>query len=123
MGNIPSDEELARAKRLAKERFRNLDQVRESVLRRFRGRCPLHDFVVLPQGEDVEFRAYVFFKEDKDIETCRANGMTNDLAEAVYEELELAGRGSKEAVAVVFEFDSDENVSRVFRGNYYNRLL
>ena len=73
MSKIPSDEDFERAERLEKERSRNLEKVRANIMRRFSSRCPLHYFHIMWQI-DVNFRAYVFFKEDKDIEVCRTEG-------------------------------------------------
>lgn len=121
MTNIPSDEEFARAKRLMAKESRNLDRVSENVKKRFKMQCPLHNIYILSQ-RDVDFRTYVFFKEDKDIEACRRSGVVQDLIDSVYEELERAGRGKRGEITVDFEFDSDENVDRNFEGDYFLRL-
>ena len=122
MSNIPCEQDFERADRLDKERSKNLDRVRDNVVRRFNKKCPLHDFHILWQ-KDVNFRAYVFFKEDKDIVACESTGITQELMDAVYEELEHAGRGKMGDVTVAFEFDSDEHVTQAFEGNYFLRLL
>lgn len=121
MNNIPSDEELARASRYMEEESRNLDKVRENVKQRFIGIYPLYDFYILDQI-DVDFRAYVFFKEDKDIQACESSGVLQALMNCVYEELEFAGRGKREDITVAFEFDSDENVTANYEGDYFLRL-
>ncbi len=121
MNRIPSDEEFARVSRQMKEQSRNLDRVRGKVIQHFTRICPLHNFFVLAQG-DFSFRAYVFFKKDGDIQTCKNSGILQDLIDFVYVELEDAGRGKREDIEVAFEFDSDENVAAIFGGNYFSRL-
>jgi len=120
-GNIPTAEDFERASRLMKERARNLDKVREAVFIRFKAICPLHEFYILDQ-RDVDFRAYVFFEEEKDIEACESSGISEQIVDCVYAELERAGRGSRADIKVAFEFDSDENVVAHYEGNYFLRL-
>jgi hypothetical protein len=121
MSNIPSDEDFARAKRKMAERDRNLTQVSANLKRRFMSICPLHNIYVLWQ-RDVDFRIYVFFKTDKDIEICKGNGIVGQIEDCAYDELERAGRGKRGAITVAFEYDSDENVDRNFDGDYLYRL-
>ena len=121
MNRIPSDEEFARAKQLMREDFRNLDEVSRRVKQHFRKQCPIHNVYILPQ-RDVNFRAYVFFEKDSDIELCKKSRMTDSIQDVVYSELERAGRGRKGEVTVAFEFDSDENVTAHYEGDYYLRL-
>lgn len=85
------------------------------------GTCPLHNVYILWQ-RDVDFRAYVFFKMDHDIQECKINGITTAIEDAVYEELARYGRGKRADIVVAFEFDSDENVDRNFDGDYLYRL-
>lgn len=118
---IPTDEEFARASNVMKEKARMLDVVREEVIRCFRNRCPLHDFFILDQ-RDVDFRCYIFFETNKDIEECMRNGIQDELTEFIYSELERVGRGKRDVIKVAFEFDSNENVKANFEGDYYLRL-
>jgi hypothetical protein len=118
---IPTDEDFARAEALDRERSRNLDDVCEAARRRFEKVCAFHDIYILPQ-QDVTFRAYVFFDEDKDIEVCRRSGVVHDIIDFVYAELERAGRGKRGDITVAFEFDSDENVTVNYEGDYFLRL-
>jgi hypothetical protein len=120
-GNIPSAEDFARADRLMEERNRNLDQVCANVTSRFVGSCPLCKVLVLWQI-DVDFRAYIFFKKDKDIDACRESGTLGRIEDCVYEELERAGRGKRGEIIVECVFDSDEQVQRKFGGDYLLRL-
>jgi len=121
MSSIPSDEDFARADRLDAERYRNLDLVEMSVKQHFVPICQLNNIYILVQ-RDVNFRVYVFFKKDADLEDCKRNGITDAIAQFVREELERVGRGRKEDTSVAFEFDSHENVDRNFEGSYFNRL-
>ncbi len=121
MNSIPSDEDFARADRLMEERSRNLDKISESVKQRFTLICALHNCYILSQ-RDVDFRAYVFFEEDKDIKACENSGICQEIEDLVYAELERVGRGKKGDITVAFEFDSDENVTANFEGDYFLRL-
>ena len=119
--NIPSDDDFAKAKRLAKERSRNLDAVNKSVMLHFKDKCPLHYFILIPQRNN-EFWAGVFYISDDDISICEKNGVSDQIQRFVYAELEQQGRGKREEIEIAFEFDSDENVNRNFEGDYFLRL-
>jgi hypothetical protein len=121
MSNIPSEQDFARAKKLARERFRNLSDVSKSVRDRFKDICPLHNVYVLPQ-DDVDFRAYVFFNTDKDTEQSKRSGIIQELTNFLFEELERFGRGKKGEITIAVEVDSDENVTNNFEGDYFLRL-
>ncbi len=116
MNNIPSKEDFARAKRLMREESRNLDWVCLSVKKRFETVCSLHNIYILPEG-NIHFRAYVIFEEDKHIEEYKRTGIVQDIERVVYEQLELAGRGSRASTIVNFEFDSHENVVANFEAD------
>ena len=88
MSTIPSDEDFDRADRLMAERDRNLDKVSTNVKHYFMSVCPLHNFYIIWQ-RDVAFRAYVFFKKDKDIEACKSSGIVQEITDFVYAELPL----------------------------------
>ncbi|HEX4997174.1 MAG TPA: hypothetical protein VFY29_03045 [Terriglobia bacterium] len=119
--NTPADEEFERASRLMEERARGLDQISEEALNYFRKRYSVCQVFVLDQI-DVDFRAYVFFEKDKDVQESQRTGVQDEIAEFVLSALERAGRGKREDIRVAFEFDSDENVRRKFEGNYFLRL-
>ena len=121
IANIPSGEDFARAHKLSAEESRNLDKVSENVKRHYKEICPFHDVYLFP--ERGNFRACVFFKEDKDLESCMRSGITQEMEDFIYTELERAGRGAKGKIAVAFEFDSDERVNAEFDGNYYGCRL
>jgi hypothetical protein len=121
MTGIPSDEDFARAKRLARERASGLDSVCERVIERFGESAPLHRVYILPQ-RDVDYRAYIFFREDKDVETCTRTGVAKEIQDFTCAELARVARGGRDEISVAFEFDSDENVARNFEGDYLLRL-
>lgn len=118
---IPTADEFRRASQFMAEQSRNLENVRAAVLSQFKGISPLYAFHILDQS-DVDFRAYVFFVTNRDIEACQQSGISQQIEDCVYEELERAGRGRKGDIRVAFEFDSDENVIANYEGNYFLRL-
>ena len=119
--SIPTFEDFERVSRQMRECAQNLDEVREAVLTRFRGVCLLHAFNILDQ-RDVDFRVYVFYEKEKDLELCDSCGLSRQIVDFVYAELERVGRGSKTDISVSFEFDSNENVVAHYEGNYFLRL-
>jgi hypothetical protein len=123
MINIPSEEDFARADAYMREVYRNIDQADKSASQYFREICQEHShyFYLLPEGEK-EFRAYIFYKNNKDIAIYKANGIEKKMEDFIYAELERQGRGKKEDITVAFEFDSDENVTAKFGGDYFLRL-
>lgn len=125
--NIPTDEDFARADRLDKERYRNIDKVGENVLKFFKKICPqsysLNSYGVFTFVEEpMEFRVYIFYRLDSDIKESERNGTQQELIDFVYAELERNDRGRREEIKVEFEFDSDENVEANYEGDYYLRL-
>lgn len=107
-------------------------------------KCGLHELCIVPQrhlassdcgrgcspssGEfslhvgALYFRVYVFFETDIDARICIEGGVDKEIEGAVYNALEVVGRGSREEVEVVFEFDSYENVKRNYDGEYFLRM-
>jgi hypothetical protein len=121
--SIPSDEEIARADMHMKELDLNIDQAEENILLYFMNICPEHCYKFYLLAERTrQFRAYVFYKTNKDVAAHNADGISKKLEDYVYAELERQGRGKRENITLEFEFDSDENIKRKFNGNYYNRL-
>jgi len=119
--SIPSDEEFEQASRAMEQRARGLDQVRESVLAEFGDPGGVCEFHILNQ-EDVDFRAYIFFRYDRDIQAAHQSGLATQIADRVYKVLEREGRGRRDDIEVAFEFDSHENVQKNFEGSYWLRL-
>jgi|GEM_PF-1447963 len=123
MSKIPSEDEFARAKKKMRELDRNIIQVNENALRYFKEICPTrsHNFYLIAE-ERRKFRAYVFYKSDKDIQIYKANGIAQKIEDFVYAELERQERGKKEELTLSFEFDSDENIAANYDGDYLLRL-
>lgn len=118
---IPTDKEFERASRQMRERSRNLDEIRELFKKHFRNECPLYEFYIIPQL-DVNFRSYVFFEKNSDIEKCRGEGIFQQIEDFVYEKLETLGRGNRQETTVAFEYDSNENVEANYEGDYFFRM-
>ena len=121
MNTIPSDEEFAAAKRKMAERSKNLDAASGRVVEAFRKQSAVSKVFILPQ-RDVDFRVYVFFSNDSDLDSGIRSGACEKISDFVYEELERQGRGSRSTIRIAFEFDSDENVRKNYEGDYYLRL-
>jgi len=119
--NIPGAAEFERASQLMADRARGLDQVRDDVLAQFQTSGQLFEFFILDQL-DVDFRAYVFFRHDGDIDSAHETGLATRIVDFVYTALERHGRGRRGDITVAFEFDSHEHVQRSFEGNYWLRL-
>lgn len=118
---IPSDEDFARASAALKKQSRGLSRVRDKILNRFHGDGNLYEFFIMDCSEK-SFRAYVFYQWDRQIEQNEISGFSAKIVEAVFAELEQAGRGGRGEVQVDFEFDSHESVEQNYEGDYYNRL-
>jgi hypothetical protein len=118
---IPSDEDFERADKWMEEQDRHLSQVCERVKSLFKSKCRLHNIYLLWQ-RDVDFRTYVFFKKNSDLEACKSNGIVTSIESAVYDELERFGRGKRGEIEVAFEYDSHENVTKNYDGDYLLRL-
>ncbi len=123
MSKIPSDDAFARAKRRMKERDRNMDRVNDVFREYFKKICSdrAHDSHIMAE-DNFMFRAYIFFNKIKDVQVCEESGVSSQLQQFVYEELERQGRGNRNSMVVSFEFDSDENVQASFEGDYYLRM-
>jgi hypothetical protein len=95
--------------------------VRERVLNRFKKNEDIYEFFIM-DCSDKSFRAYVFFRWNRQIKDAQESGLSARIINAVYEELESVGRGARSALKVEFEFDSHENVELNFEGDYFMRL-
>jgi len=118
---LPSDEDFRRASASIKRRSRGLSNVRERIKYRFCDREVLHEFFILDCSE-YSFRAYVFYRWDRQIAEAEESGLESKIVDCVFEELEKAGRGARNKVKVEFEFDSHENIERNYEGDYFMRL-
>jgi hypothetical protein len=123
MSNIPSDEDFDRAKNYMRKIDRNIKQINKNVLQYFKKICPIHyhNFFLIAE-DDIQFRAYIFYKKDKEIQEYENKGISQAIRDFIYNELERQGRGNREEIKVSFEFDSDENVKKSYDGDYFLRL-
>lgn len=118
---VPSEEEFARAKAAMRNRDRGLAQVRETLLKGWAkdGICQVF---ILYSEKTKGFGSFVFFETEKQATAALRDGLGSKLKEKIVEELEKAGRGTKDSLLVSVEIDSDENVQKNFEGDYYSRL-
>ncbi len=121
MNKIPSDEDFARADRNDAEQSKHLGTICDNFERHFR-ELYAFQYVVLMYQRDVDFRAYVFFKTDDELQDARRKALLPKMVEFFYQELERYGRGARPSLVIDVEFDSDENVNRRFQGDYNARL-
>ncbi len=121
MTNIPTEDEFERASKFMEERSRHLDTIRDRLKMHFSKLCPLYDFYILPQ-RDVNYRAYVLFEKENDIDSCKRNGIVEQIKEFIFDELERYRKEKRENITVAFELDSNENVILNFEGDYFLRL-
>lgn len=121
MRKIPSPEAIARARAKSAEATRNLGKVEYNLQLRFEKRCQI-DIIEIYAGESANFRAYVFFDTDEHLEDNKRSGICQEIIDAAYEELERAGRGPRDQIEVVAEFESTENVRRNYGGSYQARM-
>ena len=120
MSKIPSEEEFARAKQLMREQSRNLSKVCEAVRMRFESVCPLFSVHMLPQ-RDVACSTTSSSTRTRTMGLAHS-GVTRQIEDFVYEQLELAGRGSRADITVAFEYNSNENFLAKYDGDYMLRL-
>jgi len=119
--NIPSDEDFARASAALRKRSRGLSQVRDRILERFQSSGKLHEFFILDSSEK-SFRAYVFYRWERQIKKAEESGLAIKIENAVFHELKNVGRGDRNTIHLEIEFDSHESVEQNYHGDYYSRL-
>lgn len=119
--NVPSEEDFQRAELADRERQRGLSQIRDCILNRF-SKYGVHEVFVFFSPQKNTFGAYIFFQWNRQVEEAEESGLTSTIKEAIFDELDHAGRGIRNTIKVDFEFDSHENVEQNFDGDYYNRL-
>lgn len=71
-------------------------------------------------GESLEI--YVFYKNDKILLNNLQNGTTENIKAFILEKLNECGYFEEFSKNVLFVFDSDENVKKKYKGNYFLRL-
>lgn len=116
------DHELraARAKKLHRERNRNLREIESDFRKEFYPKSPLHQ--VFMQGNREGIAATIFLNTDADVAACEANGTSEAMREFLYQKLAEYGRGSRDEIDVVFRFDSFESVQKNYDGDYNLRM-
>ena len=119
--NIPSEEDFRRAKMADRERNRGLSEVCEHIMKCFK-RDGVYEVFLFFSPRANQFGAYVFYRWERQIKEAEESRLTDRIKDAIYEELENVGRGSRDAIKVVFEFDSHENVEKNYEGDYFLRL-
>ena len=72
-------------------------------------------------GESLEI--YVFYKNNKILLYNLQNGTSENIKTFILEKLNEFGYFKEFSKNVLFVFDSDENVKKKYKGNYYLRLL
>lgn len=109
---IPSEEEFARAKRMMREESMGLDELCNDARDAFVDRDVIK-VVVLPQI-DVNFRAYVFFDRDSDLQAALEGAAAKEISSWITQALEARAKKRREAgpIMVAFEFDSGENAQK-----------
>ena len=118
---VPSEEDIARARRRDAERWSGVSRVCESVRSQFVDETPLREILTLPQG-DGAYRAYAFYARESDVAACQANGVSDQIVAFLRAELERVRGTAPGQLEVAFEFDSTENVDAKFGGDYFKRL-
>lgn len=118
---IPSDADFARASAAMRKRSKGLSNVRDRIKIRFFNRKEFYEFFIIDCFEN-SFRAYVFYRLNSQILVAEKSGLSSEIINAVYEEIETVGRGDRKTIKVEFEFDSNENIEENYEGDYYMRL-
>ncbi len=119
--HISTEEDLARAKATMREKNRGFSEVRDQMIKRFIN-DGLYEVYMFYDSDTDDFGAYIFYRWEKQVNEAEKSGLSSRIKDALYEELERVGRGSKDTIKVVFEFDSHETVEKNYDGNYYERL-
>lgn len=119
--NIPSEEDFARAEAAMREKNKGLSETCDQIKKRFK-KNGVHEVYMFYDSDTNDFGAYIFYRWEHQIKEAEKSGLSSRIKNDVFEELEKAGRGSKEAIKVNFEIDSHENVEKNYEGDYYNRL-
>lgn len=119
--SIPSEEDFKRAENADRERNRGLSEVRDHILNCFRKNGVQEAFIFFSPEKDT-FGAFVFYRWGRQLKEAEDSGLTSQIKDAVLDELEKVGRGSRNTISVDFKFDSHENIEQNYDGDYYNYL-
>ena len=66
---------------------------------------------------------YIFYKTNRDLIENSKNNVSTQIYNYINHYLEDSGYLNKFGSGILIEFDSDENVKKNYKGNYYYRLL
>lgn len=113
-------ERLLQASRLLAHRARGLNEISETLAERYKERS-VHR-IWLTDSSETAFAATVFYESDNDIKEAAASGLSSEIVNALYEQLEEKGRGTRNQIALDVDFDSHESVMREYNGNYLLRF-
>ena len=123
MTDRSKEERIAAADAHMREVDRGMDQVEASAWRYFQSVCPFHSKKVFVIAVGMKkFGAIFFYDRDEHVRIYAANGVSQKLEDFVYSELERVGRGTRDDISVIVEFDSHESVLAKHGGNYHQRL-
>lgn len=120
-GNIPTDEEFARASRLMRQQSAGLDDIANETLLAFKDRTALDAIFILPQI-DALYRAYVFFERNVDMFEACARGLDTEIKTFLRSRLCSVSDRSAFNESIMVEFDSRENVIDAYEGDYLLRM-
>lgn len=116
---VPTEDEFVAASEALSKRSLGLSEIRENVLQKFQN--DIHEFFVFDLSER-SFKAYVFLQWNWQLDKDYKSGIASEIEEFVLQQLEYFGRGKRDNLHLVLEFDSHENVDANFGGDYYSRL-
>ena len=81
----------------------------------------IHNFYLWGHRGD-HFEALTFFKTDAECQKAKLSGLTQEIEGFIRKAIEDVGRGKADELNITFEWDSDENVTRHYEGDYFLRL-
>lgn len=113
-------ERLLHASRLLEHRARGLDEISETLAERYKERSVRR--IWLTDSSENAFAATVFYESDNDIKEAATSGLSSEIVNALYEQLEEKGRGTRNQIALDVDFDSHESVMLEYNGNYLLRF-
>ena len=99
------------------QRRKLLEGMRENVLQKF---SQLFNLLYVNGFNANWVNIYVFYKTTAELGN---EAEQNEIKKYVIEQLRAIDPCSLFTEKVIFEFDSDENVKRHYKGNYYFRIL
>mgnify|MGYP000625068182 CR=1 FL=1 len=78
---------------------------------------------IFPEKEiDIEITNIIFYKKESEIKKYYKDGVTDSIIDKFKEILQINGLPNRVIDAMIFEIDSDENISINYEGNYFSRI-